>query len=520
MAGKSDKSQQVPPAEAITPVSNLSARELEVAGYYAKGHTSRQIAQTLFISPATVRNHIATVYRKLNVRNKVELVNAMVVLSEHRPGYDAGPQQNVPKPEPVPASQIHRDVSPNRPLPKALTVPTIAVLPFSNMSGDTEQDFFCSGMSEDIITELSRFRDLAVTDRASSFAIGARQTALCEIRDKLGVRYVVRGSVRRYGSRIRVTSQLVDTDSEKEIWAERYDRHISDIFAVQDALVSTISTTIVGWMERRGRERARLKPTSSLEAYELVIQGRAHFFRMLREHNIKARSYFEKSIELDPDYSSAYTWLAETHLGDWAGGWTRDPAKSLQTGLEYALKASWLDDTDSRSHAALGRAYTWLCKFDAARFHFDRALDLNPNDTWALTSSARCFILAGRPAEGFEQVSKAAKLSPLLGLNYQFGIANYAIGQYREAVRVLRAVRDPIDLVHAWLAASLARLGLREEAAAAGRNFRKSFNSRSREVGMAARQEPAEFLLERYPFVHDSERTGFIKSLRVAGIVS
>lgn len=503
MAERSGKSQPIPPDKTVVPVSTLSARELEVAKYYAQGHTSREIAESLFISPATVRNHIATVYRKLNVRNKTELVNLMVASSDHRREAGAGAEQNNANPGPI---------------LKPLAVPTIAVLPFSNLSAEAEQDFFCKGISEDVITELSRFRDLAVTDRASSFAIGPRETAVSEIRDKLGVQYLVRGSVRRYGSRIRLTSQLVDTDSEKEIWAERYDRHISDIFAVQDALVSTICTTIVGWMERRGRERARLKPTSSLEAYELVIQGRSHFFRMLREHNIKARGYFEKSIELDPEYSSAHIWLAETHLGDWAGGWTRNPQKSLQTGLEYALKAAWLDDTDSRSHAALGRAYTWLHKFDAARFHFDRALDLNPNDTWALTSSARCFILAGHPDKGFEQISKAARLSPLLGLNYQLGIANYAIRQYREAVRALRAVRDPIDLVYAWLAASLARLDLQEEATAAGEDFQKSFASRSRQVGMTAKQDPVDFLLERYPFIRDDDRTDFVDSLRVAGI--
>lgn len=489
MAERSDKA----PAKSLNtkpdPLSTLSAREMEIATYYAQGQTSREISEMLYIAPTTVRNHVATIYRKLEIRNKTELVNLMISSGNTGAGLDAG------------------------------ALPTIAVLPFSNISGDSEQDLFCNGVSEDTITELSRFRDLAVTDRASSFSVGTTQTEVSYIKNRLGVQYLVRGSVRRYGSRIRLTAQLVDTDSEQEIWAERYDRHIDDLFAVQDALVNTISTTIVGWMERRGRERAKLKPTSSLQAYELVIQGRAHFFRMLREQNTKARSYFEKAITLDPDYSSAHSWLAETHLGDWAGGWTKDPQKSLHTGLDCALKAAWLDDTDSRSHAALGRAHTWMQEFDTARFHFDRALELNPNDTWALTSSARCFILEGNANKGFEQINAAAKLSPLLGLKYQFGIARYAMQHYREAVRALRAVRDPIDLVYAWLAASLARLDLQEEAAAAARGFKTNYKSKNREVGVSTEQSPVDFLLKRFPFLCHSDRAHFVEGLRMAGII-
>lgn len=512
MADISNKAHRDPPSTTPNPVSNLSAREMEIANYYAQGQTSKEIAEKLFISPATVRNHIATIYRKLEIRNKTELVNLMVA-SNTGSGISAE-SQAIKTPE----SELELPTLSEQVQLEPLALPTIAVLPFSNISGDSEQDLFCKGVSEDIITELSRFRDLAVTDRASSFVLGSQETEVSKIKDKLGVQYLVRGSVRRYGARIRLTAQLVDTDSEKEIWAERYDRDIDDIFAVQDALVNTISTTIVGWMERRGRERAKLKPTSSLQAYELVIQGRAHFFRMLREQNIEARDFFEKALSLDQAYSSAHSWLAETHLGDWAGSWTKDPKQSLQTGLDYALKAAWLDNTDSLSHAALGRAYTWMREFDKARFHFDRALELNPNDTWALTSSARCFILEGYPDKGLEHINTAAKLSPLVGLNYQLGIAHYAMRHYREAVQALRTVRDPIDLVYAWLAASFARLDLQGEAETAATDFKKSFDSKNEEVGVSTEQSPVEFLIERFPFRQDRDHAHFVEGLRMAGI--
>lgn len=395
--------------------------------------------------------------------------------------------------------------------------PTVAVLLFTNSSEDPAQDAFCRGVCEDIITELSRFRDLVVTDRASSLVLDSGTTTASDARIRLGAQYVVRGSVRRYDGRIRIAVQLTDAANDQEIWADRYDRELGELFSVQDDVVRTVSGTLVGWLERRGRERARDKPTSSLEAYELLIQGRAHFFRMLREENSRARDLFKRALELDADYAAAHTWLAETHLGDWAGGWTRDPRRSLDLGMEHAARAVWLDDTDSRSHTSLARAYVWQLECEKARHHFGRALALNPSDTWALTSSGRGYILEGQPARGLAQILGAGRISPLARLSYQLGIAHFAMRRYDDAVEALRAVGDPIDLVFAWLAASLARAGQREAARSTSNEFFRSFEAKNERVG-AADVSPITFLTERFPFNNAFDRDHFLGALEAAGI--
>jgi len=402
--------------------------------------------------------------------------------------------------------------------PTGSAKPALAVLPFADLSDESEQAQFCDGVTEDIITELSRFRDLSVTDRGSSFAFKGDRIALVQVRQTLRVDYVIRGSARRYGQRVRIAVQLVDAETGSQIWGERYDRDIEDIFAVQDDLVRTIAAPLVGWLERRGRERARRKPTTSLKAYDCVIEGRARFLRMLPAENRRARAFFEQALGLDADYAAARAWLAETHLGDWAGGWTRAPRQSLSRGRVLASKAVDLDDTDSRTHTALARASCWYREFERARHHLDRALALNPSDTWALASSARCFILDGRPDKGLQQIEEAVRLNPLGRYGYQLGIAYYTMGRYGEAVGVLKPVKDPIDLVHAWLAASLARVGRSEEATRAAAAFRSASDRRNREIGVKLPKRTATFLAERYPFRRNEDLAHFLGGLELAGI--
>ena len=216
--------------------------------------------------------------------------------------------------------------------------PSVAVLPFIDLSDASERSYFCDGVTEDVTSELARFLDLVVTASSSAFAFKDDRPDLATVRETLGVDFVVQGSLRRYGGRIRLSVQFSDAETGSQIWSERYDREVEQIFSVQDDLVRTISATLVGWLERRGRERARHRPISSLAAYECVIEGRRHFLRMLHDENREARTLFEQALALDPGYAAAHAWLSEAHLGDWAGGWTPVPMESLTLGCEIASK--------------------------------------------------------------------------------------------------------------------------------------------------------------------------------------
>jgi len=395
---------------------------------------------------------------------------------------------------------------------------SIALMPFEHLGRDSGQEAFCLGVSEDILIELSRFRDLFVIDRHSSFADSLASASADEIRDTLGVQYLVRGSIQLYTARLRLSVRLIDTEDNRQVWAERYDRKLSEIFQVQDDLVRSISATIVGWMERRGREKSRLKPTSDLQAYELVIQGRKHFLQMMPAQNRLARDLFQNAIERDADYCAAHTWLAEAHLGDWAGGWTAVPENSLALGHKIATHAIGLDDTDSRSHTALARALLWKGNFDRSAHHFERALDLNSSDTWVLTSAARFYLLEGHADRGLQLIERAARLSPLSRLNYHLGIAYFATRQYDQAAVALRAVSDPIDLVYAWLAASLAMLGESDKATATARQFDVSYRERYRELHKGSVPSAIGYLCERFPFRRERDRSRFVQSLKLAGL--
>jgi tetratricopeptide (TPR) repeat protein len=239
---------------------------------------------------------------------------------------------------------------------------------------------------------------------------------------------------------------------------------------------------------------------------------------MLPAENRKARAFFEQALALDPGYAAAQAWLSEAHLGDWAGGWKPAPQESLALGHDCASKAVDLDDTDSRGHTALARASCWYRDLDRARYHFDRALALNPSDAWALASSARCFILEGDADKGLQQIKETVRLNPLGRYGYQLGIGYFARGNYTEAVRPLRSVKDPIDLVYAWLAASLAHAARPMEAVKAASDFEGAFDRRCRECGIEVTQTARIFLAERYPFQRDTDLAHFLEGLEKAGI--
>lgn len=257
--------------------------------------------------------------------------------------------------------------------------PSIAVLPFVNMSGDQEQEFFADGLTEDIITELSRFRQLLVISRNAVFVHKGKPIKSQQIARQFGVDYVVEGSVRKAADRVRVTVQLIDGETETHLWAERYDRKLEDIFAIQDEVTSAIAATLFGRIEAARREQVQRKRTENTAAYEYVLAGKVLHHRSNRESNAEAILMLNRAIDLDPNYAHAHAWKACVTGQAWLHGWCEDADASLQVILDELQTALSLDDNDADVHRILAAVKLNFNDHDKAAYHQERALSLNPN---------------------------------------------------------------------------------------------------------------------------------------------
>src|SRR5262245_49801090 len=258
--------------------------------------------------------------------------------------------------EPVHVFRIGTGIETRREQPAALSLPakpSIVVLPFVNMSGAPEQEFFADGMTEDILTELSRFRDLFVISRNSSFKYKGKAVNVQQVARELGVQYVLEGSVRKAGNRVRITAQLIDAETDRHVWAERYDRELEDIFAIQDQVTSAIVSTLPGRVEAASRDRAAHKPTANMAAYECVMAGKTLHHRSTKADNTEALRMLARAIELDPNYGHAHAWRACVLGQAWIHGWRQDREATwneVVSELEIALA---LDERDSEVHGIL-----------------------------------------------------------------------------------------------------------------------------------------------------------------------
>ena len=343
--------------------------------------------------------------------------------------------------------------------------PSLAVLPFDNLSGDAAQAYFSDGVSEDLITELSRFRDLVVLARHSSFALRGQPHDAVEIGRRLSVRYLLEGSVRKAGNRVRITAQLIDAATGTHLWAERYDRPLDDIFAVQDEVVATIAATLIGRIEAAGLERARRKPTEDLAAYDLVLRGMDRLAAYEPGTNAEARRLFEAAVALDPDYAVAHAYLA---LAIFSQGWSREPDASLERCLEHAQRAVALDPSDSRCHRVLAMALLFARAFERADVHSERSLTLNPNDAHAAAFRGYLLACLGRAEEAVALIRRAIDRNPYRpGYFWDLlACALHAAGRYEEAIAAFARVPEAGLHHRVRLAACHARLG---DAAAAQR---------------------------------------------------
>ena len=349
--------------------------------------------------------------------------------------------------------------------------PSIAVLPFENMSGDPDQEYFSDGIAEDVITELSRFRSLFVIARNSSFTYKGQAIDFQRIATELGVRYVLEGSVRKAGNRIRVTAQLIDASTRKHIWAERYDRDLDDIFDVQDEITRTIVAAIEPELGGVERDRARRVPPDNLDAWGLYQRGLWHAYRFTPEDNAEALSLFQRSTEADPNFARAHAGLSLAYFSNAFLGYEGDRERYAELALDAAKRSVNLDDRDEAARWSLGRAYMIRAAHDRAIVELKTAIQLNPNYAQAHYSLGWALLLAGRSEEALPHLDAAERLSPHDPLLFAFCAARaqaYAhLGENERALEeARRSNRQPNahENTQVVLVSILARTGQIEEA--------------------------------------------------------
>ena len=355
--------------------------------------------------------------------------------------------------------------------PSTRTKPSLVVLPFVNMSGDPGQEFFADGLTEDIITELSRFRELLVISRNSAFAHKGKAVKVQEVAREFGVNYIVEGSVRKAGDQVRATVQLIDADTDRHIWAERYDRKIEDIFAIQDEITCAIVGTLPGRIEAAGHDRAKRKTTQNMAAYEYVLTGKVLHHRSTSADNAEAQRMLDRAIALDPEYAHAHAWKACVLGQTWVNDWCDDREATWKQVLAELKIALALDDNDSDVHRILAAVNLAHGDHDRAQYHQERALSLNPNNDLILVQQGELLTWLGRPLDGIEWIRKAMRLNPHHPERFwnHLGRAHYTARQYAEAVQALSRLTQPDYMHHALLAAALAQLGDKTAAGAHAR---------------------------------------------------
>lgn len=399
-----------------------------------------------------VRNKIAASFVDLGEQNVKNIAHSVRAFSVRAGG----------------TSPVQAELATRSPRNRFAEKPSIIVLPFTNMSGASEQEFFVDGLTEDILTDLSRFRELFVISRNTSFKYKGQAFDVKQVARELGVRYVVEGSVRKSGDRVRITVQLIEAESDHHIWAERYDRELKDIFAIQDEVTGAIVATLPGRLEADALSRAERKPPANMAAYECVLEAKVLHHRSVRADNFRAIELIRRAIELDPMYAHAHAWHACILGQQWTYGWCDDHAATqdvIQQELDVALR---LDQNDSDVHRILAALFVIRNDLDKAVFHEQRALTLNPNDDLIVVQQGEILTWLGQAEEGMDWIRKAMRLNPYHPERFWFHLARaqFVARLYAEAIDSLGHVSAPDTLHHALIAACHAQLGATMEAAA------------------------------------------------------
>jgi adenylate cyclase len=392
--------------------------------------------------------------------------------------------------------------------------PSVAVLPFDNMSGDPEQEFFADGIAEDVITALSRYPSLFVIARNSSFTYKGRAVDVKEVGRELGVRYVLEGSLRKAGNRIRVTAQLAEADTGNHVWAERYDRDLADIFAVQDEITEAVTIAVAPAVADAELKRAMRKPPDSLDAWAAYQRGLWHLEKATVKDDASAESFFRQAVDLDPSFADAYCGLAETQHRAAIVFQTRGLADVQSSVDQTARLAVALDGNNPGAHACLSVALFLRGDHVGALAEADRALALSPSLASGYWRRGQALIFSGRPHDGVRDLQTSLRLEPR-GVNLAHRLTQVAAGHYfsrayeeavEAATNVIRSFPD-FPPPYRWLAAALGQLGRIEEAKAAI------------EQGFAV--APAVFdriFRGRSPWIRPGDHAHLLDGLRKAGL--
>jgi adenylate cyclase len=390
--------------------------------------------------------------------------------------------------------------------------PSVAVLPFANLSDDPSQEYFADGMTEDLITDLSKISGLFVIARNSSFSYKGQKVKVRQVAEELGVRYVLEGSVRRAGDEVRINAQLIDATTGGHVWAERYDRKLDNIFAVQNAITERIVQALELHLTDSEQEQMDSEPRkTNVEAYDIVLRARKLLTRFDHKAAAEARDLLKRAIQIDPVYAEAYSLLGLYYFDEWRV-WGRKRDQNLARALELGAEAVELSPSDPAPHALLAMVHQWRREFDKANAAANKALSLQPNDAITLSNLGSMLKLAGRYEEALKLLQQAVRLDPFHPPNYLERLADayWGVGNYIQCVEVAErgVALDPNYVgLHGSLASCYAALGRDEEAKAATAEMLRT-NPRFTLKAWAA----------YVPYTHERDLQRALNILRKAGV--
>jgi adenylate cyclase len=380
------------------------------------------------------------------------------------------------------------------------------------MSGDPEQEYFSDGMAEEIITALSKVPYLLVIARNSTFTYKGKTINIKQVGKELGAKYVLEGSVRKAGNRLRVTAQLIDAASGNHIWADRYDRDLKDIFELQDEITARILSELKLRIDFDLRTKVSIKYTDNLEAYLRWWQGSSHLSRLNKDDNALARKLFKEVVQLDPNWAVGYSHLGIVSIMDYMGGWCCSPDKCIEEAITYAKKANSLDNTNPDPYAIL--SYVMLVKkqYDEAIAEAEKAISVEPGFFYGYNSLGIALLYSGKPEKAFETFKKALSLNPKQNVWFQcnFGLALCHLGRYIEAIDLLKtAIRKmPFYILsHACLTASYILAGMKDEA-----------RKQAKEILRIDPNFSVDNFADRIPYKNQSDTDRILNALRKAGL--
>ncbi|MDP6567135.1 MAG: adenylate/guanylate cyclase domain-containing protein [Alphaproteobacteria bacterium] len=386
--------------------------------------------------------------------------------------------------------------------------PSVAVLPFHYLGSDIEQEFFADGLTEDIITNLSRFRGLSVIARSSAFVLKGQSQPVDDVARRFNVRYVVEGSLRHAGNRVRVRVDLSDGTESKTLWSERYDRDAEDIFSIQNDITSIATSAMAVQIEAAEHERLKTIAPPSLAAYGLVLQGQYHLYKYTREENIQARDFYAQGVDHDRNYARALAALSRTHNLDWRYSWTDEPDHSLDVAQRFAQDAVNADPSDARGQAELGYVRLYRKEHGASIDAYERAVALNPSDANIIMEFADTLAHSARADEAVELFQQAMRLNPYYPDDYLWGLAGayFKLERYEDAMDSIQRMNNPAQGQRV-LTASLALLGRIDEAK------RRAELVRETQPGFSADKWAA-----IVPDIRPDDTQRFLEGLRLAGL--